>query len=436
MQVSVEKTSELIRKMTVRLPESTVQEKMESRLKSIARDVKVHGFRPGKVPASVVKKMYGSQVRGEIFGDLIENSYFNALKQENLIPAGQPRIETTETENDFEYIAEFEVYPEVSLNGINELEIIRPESSVTEADVDEMIAKLREQKKTWQAVERASEQGDKVTIHFSGESEGKNFTNGKAENYPIEIGAKQMVPGFEEQLIGLSVAEVKKFTVTFPEGYHNPELAGKDAEFEVELVKIETPVLPEVDAEFIKAYGIDTDDVAVFREDVKANMERELKRGLKNKQKDAVLEALYTHLPVTVPNVLIDAEIKELTKPYIEQLKARKQTLQDLPFPADFFESQARRRVALSLLISEIVKQNTLTIDPEQVRAVIEDMAKSYEQPSEVINWYYADKERLQDVEQMVLEEQAIEWVINQAKITDSLFSFNEVMQKQQAAEA
>ena len=430
MQVSVEKTSELSRKMTVSIPDAVVQEKMETRFKTLARTVKVDGFRPGKVPASMVKKLYGDRVRNEVTGDLIQSTYFEALQQQDLNPAGHPHIHPSEKVEGFEYVAEFEVYPEIALDGIGNLHIERPNANVEESDVDNMIEKLRQQKKTWNGVERASQEGDRVSIHFAGVCEGENFTDGKVENYQVEIGGKQMIPGFEDELKGLSAGESKTFSVTFPEKYNSEKLAGKPAEFEVELVKVEAPVLPEVDADFIKAYGVEDGDAVTFRADVRANMERELAQGLKNKLKTAVMDALFEHISVSIPNALIDQEIQALMKPYAERAKNMRLKLEDLNLPRDMFEEQAKRRVALGLILGEVIHKNELKVDADKVRAVIDDMAKSYERPEDVVNWYYADKSRLNDVQQMVLEDQAVAWIVSQAKVADVTVGFDQVMER------
>ncbi|WFP52207.1 trigger factor [Methylomonas sp. EFPC3] len=416
--------------MTVSIPDAVVQEKMETRFKTLARTVKVDGFRPGKVPASMVKKLYGDRVRNEVTGDLIQSTYFEALQQQDLNPAGHPHIHPSEKTEGFEYVAEFEVYPEIALDGIDNLQIERPNASVEESDVDNMVEKLRQQKKTWNGVERASQEGDRVSIHFSGVCEGENFTDGKVENYQVEIGGKQMIPGFEDELKGLSVGESKTFAVTFPEKYNSEKLAGKPAEFEVELVKVEEPVLPEVDADFIKAYGVEDGDAVTFRADVRANMERELAQGLKNKLKTAVMDALFEHISVSIPNALIDQEIQALMKPYAERAKNMRLKLEDLNLPRDMFEEQAKRRVALGLILGEVIHKNELKVDADKVRSVIEDMAKSYERPEDVVNWYYADKSRLNDVQQMVLEDQAVAWIVSQAKVADVTVGFDQVMER------
>ena len=429
MQVSVEKTSELSRKMTVSVPEEVIQEKMEARFEKLAKDVKLDGFRPGKVPAKVVKKMYGDRVRGEVTGDIIQTTYYEALQQQDLTPAGHPHIHPSEGRQEgFEYTAEFEVYPDVSLAGIEQIEVVRPVAEVTDNDFDNMLEKLREQKKQWQLVERAAQEKDQITIHFSGVSEGENFTDGKVENFQVEIGAKQMIPGFEDNLVGLEVGAEKVFSITFPEQYENEKLAGKVAEFEIEVQKIEESVLPEIDAEFIKAYGVTDGDMEVFRSEIRENMGRELEQAVKNKIKNTVMDGLYAKVEVPIPNAMVDQEIETLMKPYKEQAKREKVNFEGLNLSRDTFADQAKRRVALGLILAEIVKQNDLKVDPTKVRAAIEKMAQSYDQPEEVINWHYADKSRLTEVEQMVLEDEAVAWLMSNVKVTDESVNFDDLI--------
>ena len=270
-----------------------VQEKVAERLKTLARQVKIDGFRPGKVPQHVVNKMYGEKVRGEVAGDLIQSTYYDALRDQNLNPAGQPQIHDLDETEGFKYVAEFEVYPEISLEGIEGLAITQSLATVEESDVDAMIEKLQTQKKSWNEVERVSQDKDRITIAFSGVSEGENFTDGTVQDFPVEIGAKQMIPGFEDNLTGLKKGDSNTFSVTFPEEYNNAKLAGKPADFTVEVIKVEEPGLPVVDEEFIKGYGTQDGLMATFRADIKTNMERELAQALHGKLKNTVLEALY-----------------------------------------------------------------------------------------------------------------------------------------------
>ncbi|MDD5460715.1 MAG: trigger factor [Methylococcales bacterium] len=432
MQVSVEKTSELSRKMTVSVPESVVQEKMTARLKSLAREVKIDGFRPGKVPQHVVNKMFGDRVRNEISGDLINTTFYDALQDQDLRPAGHPHIQSEDEAEGFKYTAVFEVYPEISLEGIDQLEVERPVATVSDADVDDMIEKLRAQKQTWLVVERAAQNNDRVTISFSGVSEGENFTDGKVEDFQVVCGANKMIPGFEDNLVGLAAGESKTFTISFPEDYGNAKLAGKAAEFEVEVTKVEEPVLPEIDEDFVKAYGIEDGSAESFRDDVKNNIERELEQALRGKLKNAVMDALYEKIQITVPDTLVDAEVENLMKPYIETAKRQKMNLEELQLPRDVFEEQARHRVALGLILGEIIQKNAIKLDSNKVRSTIEDMARSYEHPEDVVAWYYADEKRLNDVQQMVLEDQTIEWLVAQARVSDKTISFSDAMDKQQ----
>ena len=307
MQVSVEKTSELSRRMTVSVPEEVVQEKMAARLKSLAREVKIDGFRPGKAPQHVINKLYGERVRDEITGDIIQSTYFEALQNNDLNPAGHPHIDALDVTDGFKYTAVFEVYPEISLETVNQLEVVRTIAVVDEENIDAMIEKLKDQKKSWQEVaERPSQKNDRITISFSGKSEEENFTNGHVDNHIVEIGAGQMIPGFEDNLIGLNLGEHKTFTVTFPEDYGNSKLAGKEAEFEVSATKIEEPVFPEIDEAFIKSYGIEEGSQESFRADVKNNMERELSQVIRNKFKNTVMDAVYEKIQFEIPNTLVD----------------------------------------------------------------------------------------------------------------------------------
>ena len=432
MQVSVEKTSELSRKMTVSVPEAVVQEKMAERLKSLARDVKIDGFRPGKVPQQVVKKMFGDRVRGEIASDLINETYFDAIEGQDLKPVGHPHIQPLDEVDGFKYTAVFEVYPEISLEGVTQLEVLRPVATVSESDVDQMIDKLRAQQQTWHIVDRPALKHDNITISFSGTSEGENFTEGRVEDFQVVCGSKKMIPGFEENLLGLEVGAHKTFTLNFPEEYGNEKLAGKTAEFDVDVIKVEEPLLAEIDEVFVKAYGIEDGSVESFRVDVKNNMERELELALRGKLKGSVMDALYEKIPLSIPNSLVDIEIENLMKPYIETAKRQKKSLDDLSLPRDMFEGRAKRRVALGLILGEIIQKNAIKLDDDKVRSTIEDMAKSYERPQDVVNWYYTDESRLNEVQQMVLEDQAIEWLVAQAKVSDEQVNFSDVMDRQQ----
>lgn len=435
MQVSVEKTSDLSRKMTVRVSEDAIKEKMDARIKSLAREVKLDGFRPGKVPLQVVRKMYGARVRDEITGDLIQSSYVEAIQAEQLKPAGPPQILPSENKIDsegFEYIADFEVYPEVSLQGLEKMQVDRANGQIEKADIDKTIESLRQQKVEWHTVKRAAVNEDQITFHFSGVCEDESFTNGKVEDYKLTLGAGQMIPGFEDELIGLEAGNSKTFELPFPEQYGNDKLAGKTAQFDVEIVTIEEPVLPEVDADFIKNFGVEDGDLDKFHQQVKTNLENELEQGLKRHTKNSVMDALYAKIELVVPKVLIDQEIEHLKEPYKANAKRQNQNFEDIDLPVEMFEKQAQRRVALGLILAEIVQKNELKVDDDKVRETLENMAKSYDSPEDVIKWYYDDKQRLAELEQMVLEDQAMDWILGQVEVTEQTLSFDELTKQQQ----
>jgi len=429
MQVSVEKTSELSRKMTVKIPEDAVQAKVEERLKTIARDVKIDGFRAGKVPQKVVKKMYGGRAREEVTGDMIQTNYFKALQDNDLRPAGYPQIEPVQSDEGFEFVATFEVYPELTLDSVDNIEVSKAVTTVDAADIDAMILKLREQRKEWSTSEADSADGDQVTIKFSGICDGENFTDGTVEDFLVEIGSKRMIPGFEEQLIGLSVGATKTLEVTFPEEYTNKELSGKPATFEVEVLKVESASLPEVDVEFIKAYGMESGDEAEFRADIEKNMQRELAVALKNRLKNSVMDALYANVEVALPTTMVDQEVEALMKPYIENAKKQNLDINDVKPAAANFEEQAKRRVGLGLILAEVIQKNEIKAESSAVKEVIDGLAESYEKPEEVVSWYYGDEKRLAEVEQMVLEDAAVDWVLTKATVAEETLSFSSVME-------
>jgi len=429
MQVSVEKTSELSRKMTINIPEDVVQAKVEERLKTIARDVKIDGFRAGKVPQKVVKKMYGGRAREEVTGDMIQTNYFKALQDNDLRPAGYPQIEPVQSDEGFEFVATFEVYPELTLDSVDNIEVSKAVTTVDAADIDAMILKLREQRKEWSTSEADSVDGDQVTIKFSGICDGENFTDGTVEDFLVEIGSKRMIPGFEEQLIGLSVGATKTLEVTFPEEYTNKELSGKPATFEVEVLKVESASLPEVDVEFIKAYGMESGDEAEFRADIEKNMQRELAVALKNRLKNSVMDALYANVEVALPTTMVDQEVEALMKPYIENAKKQNLDINDVKPAAANFEEQAKRRVGLGLILAEVIQKNEIKAESSAVKEVIDGLAESYEKPEEVVSWYYGDEKRLAEVEQMVLEDAAVDWVLTKAKVAEETLSFSSVME-------
>lgn len=429
MQVSVESSEGLERRMTVELPAEMINEAVEKRLKEVSRTVKLDGFRPGKVPMSVVRKRFTGEVRQEIFGNLVQSSYFEALSQEKLHPAGEPAIEPIKKplEEGMAYTAVFEVMPEIALNDLSSSIIKRPVVEVTEEDLQAMIEKLRKQRTTWNDVEREAGNDDQITINFKGYIDGEAFDGGSADGVPLILGSNNMIAGFEEGLIGSTAGENRKLELTFPENYQSDALAGKAATFEVEIAKVSEPVLPEVDDEFVKAFGVTEGGVEALHKEIRGNMERELEEKIRGLVKEQVMDILLEVNPVDVPQALIKQEssaLREQTKTNMAQSGQSS----NIDLPIELFEEQAKKRVALGLVMSELIKQNGIELDAGRVRAKVEQFAQSYEAPQEVVDYYYSNKEQLAGVENVVVEEQLVDWVLGQAKVEDTDSGFDEVM--------
>jgi trigger factor len=423
MQVSIETTSGLGRRMTVQIPADQIDQQVESKLQQLARSVRLDGFRPGKVPLSVVKKRYGDQVRQETAGELIASTYEEALQRENLKPAGQPSIEQTRNQpgQELEYVAIFEIFPEVEPPELSDISIERMSAEVSESDVDNMLEKLRRQRVTWTKVERAAKQGDRVEIDFEGNIDGKPFPGNAAKRVPLELGSNTMIPGFEEQLVGVSPGESKTIEVTFPDDYGSAEVAGKTASFEVTVHAVAEPELPEINDEFARVFGVGDGGLEQLREEIRRNMERELEAVIKSKVRQQVFDALLEKTSLDVPSALIDSEIEALVK--------KDAPAADAAGDRSRYESEARRRVSLGLLIAEIIQRNQLQIDPQRVRQTIENLAQSYERPEEVVQWYYSNQEMLANVQTLIMEETVVEWVAGQTKVVEKSVSFDEIMQ-------
>lgn len=426
MQVSVETTTGLERRMRVQIPAEQVDQQVQNKLQQLARTVRLDGFRPGKVPLSVVSKRYGSRVREETGDELIASTYEEALQQENLRPAGEPAIEKTcdEPGAPFEYVAVFDVYPEVEPPELSDLQISRPVAEVTDADLDNMLEKLRKQRVTWDSVDRAAEEGDRLDIDFEGKIEGQAFAGGSASHVPLELGSDTMIPGFEDQLLGAAAGETRTVEVTFPEDYGSKEVAGKSACFEVKVNSVSEAVLPELNDEFAKAFGIGDGGLEDLRAEVRKNMQRELDAAIKQRVKNQVFDALLERADIEVPESLIDSEVEALVKKEGEDAETKAST----PDSATL-RDEARRRVALGLLIAEIVRRNQLQVDPERVRSMVESIAASYEKPEEVIQWYYSNQEMLAGIQTYVMEETVVEWILSHAKTDEKSTSFDDIMQ-------
>ena len=421
MQVSVEALEGLERKLTVEVPVARIDDAVTERLRSLVKTVKMDGFRPGKVPLKVVRKRFGPQVRREVMGEVIQASFQEAVVEEKLSPAGMPRIEPLpETEATFRYSAVFEIYPKVELQTLDGAEIEQPTAQVKESDVDEMLENLRKQRTHYHDVERGAEQGDQLTLDFAGFVDGEEVENAKAEHYQLIVGNQQLIPGFEEKLIGIKSGEERTLTVRFPDNYKPEDLAGKPAEFNVKVHNVGAPHVPEIDAEFAKAFGVEDGDVAAMRDKVRANMERELRQAVRGKVKSQVMDRLVQANEVLLPAALVQQEIARLKQQITQGADLQ---LQDEPFV-----EEAQRRVKLGLLIAEIVSSNALQARDDRVRAAIEEIAEPYEDPQQVINYYYGNQELLNNVEAMVLEDQVVDWLLEQASVKPVEKTLKEIM--------
>ncbi len=432
MQVSVETTSGLERKMTVAVPAERVETEVKNRLKSMAPKVKMAGFRPGKVPFKLVEKRYGEQVRGEVIGEVVSASFYEAVAQEKLRPAGMPTIETTSAEagQDLEFTATFEVYPEFEVQGVESIEVERPVAEVTEADVDAMIEKLRRQRQQWQAVDRAAQSDDQVTIDFVGTLDGEAFEGGSGEDMPVVLGSGRMIEGFEDALVGAKPGDTVSADLRFPDDYPKQELAGKNVHFEMTVKKVEEPVLPEADDALAASFGVTEGGMEAFRKQVRQNMERELASVIKSKVKQQVMDGLLEKNTFDIPKSMVDAEAARIAEQMNEQLKLRAgQAPAGMAFQADQFLDEGRRRVALGLILAELIKANGLKADSGRVRAEIERIAAAYDEPEEVVNWYLSDRARLSEIESLVLEDQVVDWVLERAQVTDKSVSFSDIVE-------
>ena len=429
MQVSVESREGLERRMTVEIPAEMVNGALEKRLREIARNAKIDGFRPGKVPLSIIRQRYSGQARQEVFGDLVQSTYFQALAKENLQPAGEPSIEPLQMEpaEGLGYVAVFEVMPEVKLQDLSEKVIVRPQVEVTDADLDAMILKLRKQRTTWNEITRKAQEGDQVTIDFKGIIDGEAFDGGSAEGVPLVLGTSSMIPGFEEGLLGVESGENRTLELNFPEEYRAKHLAGKAAKFDVVVKKIAEPILPEVDDEFAKVFGVAEGGVNGLHKEIRSNMERELQEKIRGVLKEQAMDLLLEVNEVTVPKALIGQEAAALQQQTKQNMAQNGQT-SSIDLPLNLFEDQAKRRVALGLILGEVIRENKIELDNERVRTRVEQFAQSYEDPQEVIDYYLKDKKQLAAIENVVLEEQVVDWVMEQVKVEDKARNFDDLM--------
>ena len=426
MQVSVESGEGLERKLTIQVPAETVEKEVDNRLSSMRTRVKIDGFRPGKVPLSVVKKQYGASVLQEVVGEVMQSSLRDAVMQESLNPAGNPTIEPTSMEpgKPLEYIATFEVYPEVELADCAKLEVERTTAEVADSDVDTMIETLLKQRTTYETVDRASQDADQMIINFDGSVDGEQFEGGQADSVPVVIGSGSMIPGFEGELVGKSADDEFTFDVNFPDDYHAENLKGKKASFATKVISVGEPKVPEVDEEFAKSFGVEDGSVDKLRSDIRGNMERELRNKLQEVLKKEVMDKLLEANEILVPKALVDQEAENLQKQMMESGNLQG----GMTLPKELFEGEAKRRVSLGLVIGEVVKKAEIRPEADKVAAKIEDIAQTYEDPTEVINHYNSNPQLKQGLEALVMEEMVVEWVVDQAKVTDAPSSFHDLL--------
>ncbi len=431
MEVSVETLSGLERRLTVGVPAETIEADLNRKLQELSKTVKINGFRPGKVPAREVKRRYGKQLRQEILGDIIRDTFGQAVDQENLNPAGSPNIETKNDKagESFEYTATFEVFPEIELKGLDGVKVEKLVAEITADDIDNMIANILQQHKSWETADRAAAFDDQVIIDFVGTKDGEPFEGGSADANPLVLGSGSMIPGFEDGLVGLKAGEEKTLALTFPEDYQAEELVGQPVEFKVSVKEVNKPLIPELNDEFATKMGVEG-GVEAFKEAVKKNMARELEQGVKNKLKSQLMDKLLEkNDQVEVPKALIKNEIHRMQQQMLQQFGGGA-NFDPSMFPQDLFTEQATRSVTLSLLVGEIIKAQGITADAARVRSTIEETAQHYEQPEMVVNWYYSNQEKLAEVEASVLEEQVVDYILSTVELEEIPSSYEDVLKR------
>lgn len=432
MQVSVETTSGLERRLIVGVPSSRVDSAVDSRLQEAAKTVKLNGFRPGKVPMKVVRQRFGQSVRMEVLGQVMNDSFYEAIREQGLKPAGRPEIEPKSMEEgkDIEFVATFEVFPEIELKDYSSIEVKKPVAEITAADLDKMIDNLRQQRATWQAVERAAVEGDQVNIDFLGTKDGEAFDGGAGEGTDLELGSGRMIPGFEDGIVGMSAGEEKVLALTFPEDYHSEELKGAAVEFKITVNSVNERIKPELNDEFFKMFGVEDGGEEAFRAEVEKNMARELKNAVKMRIKNQVMDGvLEVHSDLQVPKALVSQEIDALRNQQMQQFGALAEKINPKDIlPDELFSENAERRVKLGLVLNELITSEKITADSDKVRAALEEMASSYEDKEEVINWYMSQPEQLQQIEGMVIEEEVVEKLLEKSKVSEETLSYEEVM--------
>ncbi|MFG6177171.1 trigger factor [Halomonas sp. THAF12] len=439
MQVSVDTTSQIERRIKVQVPAAEIDEAVAARLKDAAKNVRLDGFRQGKVPMSVIRQRYGRGVRDEVVGEVMRERYVKAITDENLNPAGYPEIEASVNEagKDLEFTATLEVYPEVELASIDGTEVERPVVEVTDADVDEMIETLRKQNAAWEEVERAAEDGDQINIDFQGFLGDEPFEGGSAEGHDLVIGSGSFIPGFEEQLVGAKAGEDKELKVTFPEDYQAEQLAGQEATFKVKVNAIKGQALPEIDAAFVEKFGVEDGDLAKFRDEITKNMNREAGQAVENRVKQQVLEALKKVNDIPVPQALIQQETDGLKRQAAQQFGLG-EDFDVSQLPNELFAEQAKSRVQIGLLLAEVIKVNELDASDDEIKAKVEELAQQYQEPEQVVEYYLSNDQMKNQVKSAILEEKAVDVLLGQASVKDVEMSYQDALAaaQQQGGEA
>ena len=425
MSDNVETLGALERRVSMKLPVDDIDRQVDARLKKLARDVRMPGFRPGKVPLKLVAQTYGPQVRSEVLGDAVQKSFNDAVKQANLKVAGYPRIEK---KGDFEFSATFEIYPEVSIGDLSGASIERPKVEVGEAEVAKTIEILRKQRTRFVPAERPAQDGDRLTVDFQGTIEGQPFEGGTANGMAFTLGEGRMLAEFETAVRGLSAGESKQFPLRFPDDYQGKAVAGKDAVFDISVKKIDKPELPQLDADFAKVLGVADGDLEKMKGEIRANVEREVRKRTDARVKNQALQALLDAAPLELPKSLIEMESKQLLERAAQDLQARGLKPEQLNLTTQQFEEAARRRVALGLIIAELARAENLKPKPAEVRAIVEQEAQTYESPAEVVKWFYMQPQRLSEMEAVALEANVVKWVLSKAKVVEKEVSFDELM--------
>ncbi|WP_154115803.1 trigger factor [Vibrio cincinnatiensis] len=433
MQVTVETLEGLERRLNITVPAANIEDAVTAELRNIAKNRRFDGFRKGKVPMKMVAKMYGKAVRQDVLGEVMQRHFIEAIVKEKINPAGAPTFAPVENEadKDLVFTATFEVYPEVELKGLENIAVEKPSAEVTDADVAEMLETLRKQQATWAEVDEAAAEGKRVSIDFVGSIDGEEFEGGKADNFPLEMGAGRMIPGFEDGIVGKTKGMEFEIDVNFPEDYHAENLKGKAAKFSIKVNKVEARELPEMNDEFVAKFGVAEGGLEGLKAEVRKNMERELKQAIKTRVKEQAIEGLVKENEILVPSALVDQEINVLRQQAAQRFGGNIEAANQLP--RELFEEQAKRRVVVGLLLGEVIRTEELKADEEKVNALINEMATAYEDPSEVIAYYQQNEQMMNNMRNVALEEQAIDAIIAKAKVTEKTVSFNELMNPEAA---